>query len=156
MMRRQAPSVNRSGAASRPAARFCASIRCVRVEALRLGCPLRQGERLPGPAQRLADRLGPGVERLADLPPQRLADSGGQAGVVERGQRLVDLCTRGGERADSRQGRSAGTTWSRSAEPGAATPQGSGRRGSRRGNRRSNGGQSAYPNRVLPPGPVRE
>ena len=66
------------------------------------------GERLLGPAQRLADRLGPGVERLADLPPQRLAESGGQAGVVEGGQRLVDLRTRGGECADSRQGRAAG------------------------------------------------
>jgi len=80
----------------------------LRVEALRLGCPPRQGERLLGPAQRLADRVGPGVERLADLPPQRLADSGGQAGVVEGGQRLVDLRTRGGECADSRQGRAAG------------------------------------------------
>ena len=78
-----------------------------RVEALRLGCPPRQGEGLLGPVQRLADRVGPGGERLADLPPQRLADSGGQAGVVEGGQRLIHLRAGGVERADGRQGRAA-------------------------------------------------
>ena len=71
---------------------------------LRLGGPPRQGERLVSPVQRLADRVGPGGDCLADLPPQGPADSGGQAGVVEGGQRLIHLRARGVERADSRQG----------------------------------------------------